>query len=193
MPLTTYTAGEVLTASSLNANFSFAAGAGAFKYITGASFTTQSTISMPASTFTSTYKTYKVELVVTAATNNFQAAVRVNVAGVSQTAATYVWSYGLFTTSGTFSGGGASPSATPYIIGGDTNGGVMGEITVFDPTNASSKTHYTSLSFGDVGGASGTYTGGAFWNGNVAHDGLTFTTSAGTITGYYRVYGLSES
>jgi hypothetical protein len=29
MPLTTYTAGEVLTAASLNANFSFAAGAGA--------------------------------------------------------------------------------------------------------------------------------------------------------------------
>jgi hypothetical protein len=33
MPLTTYTAGEVLTASSLNANFSFAAGAGSLTLV----------------------------------------------------------------------------------------------------------------------------------------------------------------
>jgi hypothetical protein len=49
MPLTTYTAGEVLTAASLNANFSFAAGAGAVAQVK--STTKSDTFTMSSSTF----------------------------------------------------------------------------------------------------------------------------------------------
>jgi hypothetical protein len=66
MPLTTYTPGEVLTAASLNDNLTYLDGKGSgLVYITGASFSSATTISMAASVFTSTYKTYQVVFQVT--------------------------------------------------------------------------------------------------------------------------------
>ena len=162
-------------------------------YITGASFTAQGTVSMAAGTFTTTYKNYQVELVVTSCSAQVQINVRVNAAGTPQTGASYFWGTGQFNTAGAFSGTGAGSSSTPQIMGTDGTRGTMGQINVFDPTNASSYTHVTAGSFGNISGGTGTIYGGYFYNSAAAHDGLTFTTSSGTITGYYRVYGLSES
>ena len=69
MPLTTYTAGEVLTASSLNANFSFAASAGALKYLTGGSFTSVAAVNLAANTFTATYRNYLININITASSD----------------------------------------------------------------------------------------------------------------------------
>jgi len=162
-------------------------------YITGAPFTAQGTVSMAAGTFTTTYKNYQVELVVTSCSAQVQINVRVNAAGTPQTGASYFWGTGQFNTGGAFSGTGAGSSSTPQIMGTDGTRGTMGQINVFDPTNASSYTHVTAGSFGNISGGTGTIYGGYFYNATAAHDGLTFTTSSGTITGYYRVYGLSES
>ena len=162
-------------------------------YITGAPFTTQSTISMPAGTFTSTYKNYKVQLVITAASGYFLVNVRVNNAGTPRTGASYYWAYGLARTDGAWNGAGAGNSSTPTVMGGDPTRCTSGEITVFDPTNASGRTHYNAISMADAGGVTGAMNGGVFYSTAEANDGLTFTTSANTITGYYRVYGFSES
>tara|TARA_R110000868_G_C10762548_1_gene754022 strand:- start:262 stop:999 length:738 start_codon:yes stop_codon:yes gene_type:complete len=162
-------------------------------YVGGASFTGQGTVSMPTATFTSTYKNYQVELVVTSCSAQVQINVRVNAAGTPQTGASYFWGTGQFNTGGAFSGTGAGSSSTPQIMGTDGTRGTMGQINVFDPTNASSYTHVTAGSFGNISGGTGTIYGGYFYNSTAAHDGLTFTTSSGTITGYWRAYGLSES
>ena len=53
-----YTSGQIVQAVPTGIN-------SAFVYLAGASFTAQSTVGMPAGTFTSTYKNYQVELVVT--------------------------------------------------------------------------------------------------------------------------------
>jgi len=59
MPLTTYTAGQVLTAASLNANFSFAAGNGMSLISATTIGTTVSSVTV-SSAFSSTYDNYQI-------------------------------------------------------------------------------------------------------------------------------------
>lgn len=162
-------------------------------YITGASFSAQSTVSMAASTFTATYKNYIVYLDITSVSAQLQVSVRVNNAGTPRTAASYFWGTGVMSTAGTFSGTGSGSSSTPQIVGADGTRGYHGQINVFDPTNASSYTEVTAAGNGNISGTNGAIFGGYFYNAAEANDGLTFVTSTGTMTGFYRVYGLSES
>jgi hypothetical protein len=162
-------------------------------FITGAAFSAQSSVGMAAGTFTSTYKNYQVELVVTSCSAQLQILPRVNAAGVSQSGANYFWGTGIMNTGGAFTGTGAGSSTSPQLMGTDATRGTMGNIMVFDPLNASSYTHVTAQSMGNIGGVSGSIYSGYFYNATAAHDGLTFVTSTGNMTGYYRVYGLSES
>ena len=162
-------------------------------YITGASFSAQSTVSMAASTFTATYKNYIVYLDITSVSAQLQVSVRVNNAGTPRTAASYFWGTGVMSTAGTFVGSGSGSSSTPQIVGADGTRGYHGQINVFDPTNASSYTEVTAAGNGNISGTNGAIFGGYFYNAAEANDGLTFVTSTGTMTGFYRVYGLSES
>ena len=180
------------SASVFRAN-AVAATASGLVYITGATFTTQSTVSMAASTFTATYKNYIVYLDITSVSAQLQVSVRVNNAGTPRTAASYFWGTGVMSTAGTFVGTGSGSSSTPQIVGADGTRGYHGQINVFDPTNASSYTEVTAAGNGNVGGTNGAIFGGYFYNATEANDGLTFVTSTGTMTGFYRVYGLSES
>ena len=162
-------------------------------YITGAPFTAQGTVSMAASVFTATYKNYQVYLDITSVSTQLQVAVRVNNAGTPRTAASYFWGTGVMNTAGAYTGSGSGSSATPYIVGADGTRGYGGLISVFDPTNASGYTNVTAAGNGNISGTNGSIFGGYFYNAAEAHDGLTFVTSTGTMTGFYRVYGLSES
>jgi hypothetical protein len=96
-------------------------------------------------------------------------------------------------TAAAYTGSGAGSSSTPQIVGADGTRGYGGLISVFDPTNASSYTHVSAAGNGNVSGTNGAIFGAYFYNATEAHDGLTFVTSTGTMTGFYRVYGLSES
>ena len=162
-------------------------------YITGAAFSAQSTVSMAASTFTSTYKHYQGFLDITSVSAQLQVSVRVNNAGTPRTAASYFWGTGVMNTAGSYTGSGAGSSSTPQIVGADGTRGYHGQINVFDPTNASSYTEVTAAGNGNISGTNGAIFGGYFYNAAEANDGLTFVTSTGNMTGFYRVYGLSES
>ena len=162
-------------------------------FITGAAFTAQSSVGMAAGTFTSTYKNYQVELVVTSVSTQLQILPRVNASGVSQSGANYFWGTGIMNTAGAFTGTGSGSSASPQLLGADGTRGTMANLMVFDPLNASSYTHVTAQSMGNIAGINGSIYSGYFYNATAAHDGLTFVTSTGNMTGYYRVYGLSES
>ena len=162
-------------------------------YITGAAFSAQSTVSMAASTFTSTYKNYQVFLDITSVSAQLQVSVRVNNAGTPRTAASYFWGTGVMNTAAAYTGSGSGSSSTPQIVGADGTRGYHGQINVFDPTNASSYTEVTAAGNGNISGTNGAIFGGYFYNAAEANDGLTFVTSTGNMTGFYRVYGLSES
>jgi hypothetical protein len=165
-------------------------------YITGASFTSATTISMAAGVFTSTYKTYQIVFTATAAAGDGQFSARINVAGTPITAANYFGNSSRFPYSGTSPETSVSSSATSINIGAFTSTfGILPQytFTVNEPTNASLKTQFYATGTG-VNNANATaviFAGGAY---NVANatDGLTWIAGQ-AITGYYRVYGLSES
>lgn len=91
MPLTTYTAGEVLTAASLNANLSFAASspASGLTFINSTTFTTATNVSLPANTFSATYRNYRVMLQVTALTADALFTMRLRASGTDNTTSNY--------------------------------------------------------------------------------------------------------
>jgi hypothetical protein len=161
-------------------------------YITGASFSSATTISMAAGVFTSTYKTYQVVFQITSGSDS-QISVRVNNAGTPRTAANY---YGLSTRSA-FSGvtTTASTAGTSLNLSASTNTfGYFAQLTgyVFSPTIA----ERTQMAFIGAGSndsnSPANITAGGTYAVAEATDGLTFICGAAQ-TGFYRVYGLSES
>jgi hypothetical protein len=157
-------------------------------YVTGATFTAQTTVGMAAGVFTSTYKNYVVLLDVTSGgSGDSEVTFRVNNAGAARTAANYYAARTRVNSGGTVTttGYNATTSAGLIVGAGTTGDGVS--INVYDPTNASS---YTSWS--GHGGFQGFSTFGGMYNVQEANDGLTFIFAASS-TGFYRVYGYSES
>jgi hypothetical protein len=192
MPLTTYTSGEVLTAASLNANFAFAAAPAGLVYITGASFTSATNIQMDVGTFTSTYKTYQVVFQVTSG-SDCQFSVRVNNAGTPRTGGDY---FGYSTRSAPTGVTATATSAqTSLNIGAQTNtNGYWSQYVayVFSPTETL-KTQFVFVGNGSNDSNAPAYiTAGGTYSIAEANDGLTFLLG-GASTGFYRVYGLSES
>lgn len=170
------------------------------RYITGAPFTAQGTISMPASTFTTTYKTYQVILQITAASTDIDVLCRVNVAGSpNTTSGAYVWGKGGVFYNASSNDQGNQTSQTSALINEVRNSSYMAYATnsliVYDPANSGTMTTANGTWVGgiDNNGIGATGFCGFSMTATAANDGLTFVTSTGTITGFYRVYGLSES
>lgn len=170
------------------------------RYITGAPFTTQNTVSMPAGTFTTAYKTYQVILQITAASTDIDVLCRVNVAGSpNTTAGQYVWGKGGVFYNSAANDQGSSTSQTSALINEVRNSSYMAygtnSLIVYDPANSATMTTANGTWVGaiDNNGIGATGFNGFSMTATAANDGLTFLTSTGTITGFYRVYGLNES
>jgi hypothetical protein len=170
------------------------------RYITGASFTAQGTISMPASTFTTTYKTYQVILQITAASTDIDVLCRVNVAGSpNSTSGAYAWGKGGVFYNSAANDQGNATSQTSALINEVRNSSYIAYATnsliVYDPANSGTMTTANGTWVGgiDNNGIGATGFCGFSMTSTAANDGLTFVTSSGTITGFYRVYGFNES
>ena len=162
---------------------------GSYSYITGASFSAVSTLSMAAGVFTSTYKNYMVVLDITSGSADYDLDIRVNNAGTPRTATNYFGGSQFVNNGGAGSTSGTSGLGFFSDFIRQTPGGGGSTIMVYDPTNASSYTAITTIS----GGRYFTTSGGHYAVAE-ANDGLTFLTAgANTITGFYRVYGLGEA
>jgi pyrroline-5-carboxylate reductase len=166
-------------------------------YITGASFSAQTTVSMAAGVFTSTYKTYLV-IFQTVASTFININMRVNASGSPVTTGNYAQAVSLVNTAGSVTGIGTGSGTALSLVATDSSSPFPGyaAITVYDPANASSNTGATFTSYGSIAagaGTSGLSNGGLRFNSNAAHDGLTFIAASGNMTGFYRVYGISES
>jgi hypothetical protein len=188
MPLTTYTAGEVLTAASLNNNFTFAAGAGGLVQVTSVSFSASSAVAFAAGVFDATYDNYRVllEFVPSA---NCALSCQVNVSGSAQTANQYFGNRYNIRVDNTTN---ANPGTSHLIMGANSSTPAHNtlSIDVFKPADAAVKTTWHGTWYG--ANAATTFDGGvtaALYNVAEADDGLTFTPSTGTITGKYTVYG----
>jgi len=188
MPLTSYTSGQILTASSLNANFTFAAGG--LVSITQASntFTAVSAITFDTNTFTTTHKNYRAIITIRAATLDTTLTGRYRTSGTNNTSAIYSQN---------------SPGNPTAVGVSNQTSFDMGQMdaTVYfycltldfiDPQVAGPCAAMGNLLYLDSATA---YQGRAINLGvyNTAQfDSFTIISSAGTLTGTYRVYGYSE-
>lgn len=193
MPLTTYTAGEVLTASSLNSNFAIAGG---LQYVTGATFTTATTVSLPTNTFTSTYRNYKLIFEINALTADADFNMRLRASGTDYAGSQYNTTFiGTFSTGATTSA--TANSQTSWVLG-EADSAIPTYQMTMDIISPQAAT-YTSVqgSYNFVVKASTASVGrsGTYWINNVGQfDSLTFISSvASSISGNYRVYGYRES
>ena len=191
MPLTTYTAGQVLTASSLNANLSFAASAGGLVCVK-AETALSGTSTVANNVFTSDYSNYTIMMRYTTTGNNSIQA-RLRVGGVSASGANY--------NSQLIAAVGASPSSN--LVTGDTsvqfctasNGDfkssavielfspAIAEATNFQIMNNPSLAGYTTVRY---------YSWAANHTVTTAYDGIEFF-CAGTMAGTYAIYGYSKT
>lgn len=184
MPLTTYTAGQVLTAASLNANF---AAAGGLQFIKAQTIgTTVSSVTVTGA-FSADYDNYLITVTggVASTSNNLYLTLGATATGYSY-AGIYV-QYSSATVNGT-----ATNVATYFDAGYGTTNTLSGRIELESPflakrtifrSNATSSTTTTFMN---------NYQG--FLNDATSYTAFTLTASSGTWTGgTIRVYGYKNS
>jgi hypothetical protein len=162
--------------------------------VASTSFTTQTTVSMPASTFTSTYSNYIVFLNVNS-TGSAAAAttIRVNNAGTPRATNGYYGGAGGYTSAGTTVGY-ASNNAAGFRVGDQSTSTVQAfQINVYNPASASIKTTMSvnGFTYTDTVVNAQALGGGCIYFTAEANDGLTFV-FANTCSGAYAVYGVAS-
>ena len=170
--------------------------AGGLVFLAGASFSAVTSVSLAASTFTSTYQNYKLFFNLTSAgTDAANINVRMRASGTDNSTSNY---------SSGMAGIGANASTGSIVGSGLTNW----PLTIMQSTTAKmaitfdlfSPQEATNTKF--VGGSTGVnsgvsiemfYSGGGVFNAATQFDALSFISSAGNITGSYKVYGYTNS
>jgi len=193
MPLTTYTAGQVLTASSLNANLSFASTNGGLVHI---NTTTWSGVSATIdNVFSSTYTHYKIIASATACTGGAAEIItRLRVGGVSATASNYSSARnGYNFSSGVINADVANAAGYWFLYrtngSASIGGGFTGSMDISYPAVATP----TWIAGTSVDGAYQASAGG-YHNVSTAYDGIIFThNGGGTVTGTVSIFGYAKS
>jgi hypothetical protein len=167
-------------------------GSSALTFLTGTSFTTASTVSLPTSTFTSTYTNYLIEFTITAcsAANDF--GVRGRTSGTDLSTSVYDYAVnGGKTNSTTYTFGGASADRM-YIASMSTATPYRGSIRLFSP-QTTANTYMSTSGVGVESSVAATANAMGIARSSAQFDSVTLFPSTGTVTGFYNVYGLSNS
>jgi len=156
--------------------------------INGASFTAQSSISLPNNTFTSTYDSYRIVFTNIIGSANVILGLRWRKAGTDNTSNIYYGSMGIITWAGVSGSGASSAPSTRAPI--QTLATTFGQLS-FDVTQPLVRPMVSG-----TGMAAGPEDRGqffsAFINGSDTFDSATFFPASGTITGSYVVYGYKK-
>jgi hypothetical protein len=156
-------------------------------FITGAAFSSVTTITFPNSTFTSTYDFYKVIFAMKADSSAYDVSLQFrDNSGTKSTANYYSAFNGLIYTG---SAANVTTSAgTSAAIGSVGVGGGNFDMTVVQPTDATIRTTVAATSFGNDRGRAG----GLIYIPTEEHTGLVIT-ATGNVSGFYKVYGYQNS
>lgn len=196
MALTTFVSGQVLTAAQLNDSY---AAVGGLRPITSASFTTQTSVSLPNSTFTSSYQNYLLMFDLTAvATGTGDVTLRFRASGTDDSNANY--NYGF---AGPAFGSGATAtfnaaSATSFKVGEINSSYAQRyalQLNVIRPQTATQSIIQGQASVMNTAGTVAfVMSGGGVFAATTQFDALTIISSlASAMTGSYRVYAYSNS
>ena len=191
MPLTTYTAGEVLTAASLNDNFTFAANSGALVVVKAETAFSAVANTFADGVFTSAYTNYRIVIRYQTSTSA-ELAMQLRAATVD-TATGYNYQRLLAETTSVSAV--RSTSQTSAFVGQD--GGAfwclttlelsapqLAEQTVYQAVNTRNSGAYTSPMIVQYFGNQSATT---------QFDGIKFLVASGFTTGSYSIYGYSKT
>ena len=163
--------------------------AGGLVFITGASFTAAASVSLPTSTFTSTYENYKILLTITVSSvDAVNIRARLRAAGTDNTTSNYnVGGLGRTFAGATVTQESASDTGFYFFNAGSTTGAYV-SLDVFGPQ----LTQNTAINSQTTNQVAGNFNGNLF-KATTSFDAMTFFPASGTITGNYRVYGYTNS
>ena len=165
-------------------------------FLTGASFTTVTNFSLPANTFTATYTNYRFFLQLTAVTADSDFTMRLRAAGTDNTTSNYrSSSNGILSTGSGFNVVG--DGQTSFNMAESDPGLNLYSVVldIFSPQAANNTIIAGSLS-GLNKASSGVFGvhASCTFNATTSFDSLTFISStASSITGFYKVYGYANS
>ena len=188
MPLTTYTAGEVLTAASLNANLSFAASspAGGLTLVTSASGSAAASIIID-NCFSSTYENYRILFVGKTSADIF-CTIQLRVGGVA--AATNYATQMMNASGSSVSAARLTAQTSGRIFASNSDDTNAASIDIFKP-NLAIATGYSVLN-ANMSGTIDQYVITGRHSTATAYDGFAVTPASGTITATIYVYGYSK-
>ena len=166
--------------------------AGGLVYLTGASFSAAASVSLPASTFTSTYTNYRLHIQITSASGTFTLTGRMRASGTDNTAAKYQSGSPGCDYNGSATNLSNNDSTSFNLKGGSSSGTWAGVFDIMQPQLAQETTIY-----GQINGYNGAVTFGNAMNmaqnTTSIFDSFSFIAATSTITGYYKVYGYTNS
>ena len=165
-------------------------------YLTGATFTAATSVSLPDDTFTATYRNYRMLLDITAVTSDADFTMRMRASGADNTSAVYnSMQYGL-NDAGTASNVNQS-NQTSWNVGEQDAVEVRYAlvIDIIRPQIAAITNVSMTNQFVNKAAANNFMrVGGMLYGGTTQFDSLSFISSvASSITGQYRVYGYANS
>jgi hypothetical protein len=150
------------------------------------SFSAVASISAPASTFTSTYKNYRVLVNATSVSATELIYLRVRAAGTDLTTNTYKWAIvnNSYTNSSTADGSG---SANVIQIAYSPTTNSRFHFDIYNPQTANN-----TFATYQMATSSQTWVGGGMVNNTTSYDSFTLLMVAGNMTGSMSVYGYNE-
>jgi hypothetical protein len=142
--------------------------------------------------FTATYANYFINFEITQNTSNANIGFRFRVGGADNSTSNYLYTITGLNTASSADNIVASGQTTSLFTKGFATGVVAANMNFFGP-QLSKTTAITSASYGtSTSGQGAHFTGAGLFNASTQFDGITFITSAGTMTGTIRVYGYNN-
>ena len=160
-------------------------------YITGASFTSVSSVSLPDDTFTSTYRNYRIILEITSGSATYSQ-LRGRTSGVDYSTGTYTFAcMGLTSSPATQNTG--SSTATGWRLATTDNNRSIATIDLLSPQVSGNTTYMANMYGGDpVTSGNIVFVSAGIAGTSNQFDAATFVFTS-SFTGYYRVYGYADS
>ena len=185
MPLTTYTAGQVLTAASLNSNFAVI---GCEVIQASTTFTTASAVNVN-NVFTAGYKKHTILIDFTAKSTSLQVFVKLRNAGTDRSTAYYSGMFGAdYASAATVYGSRANNATSGFPVTLSSSSlSTQVEIDFFGATDSATTTTFRGF-VPDTSNAYGLHNGGIHAV-VAASDGFSIIASTGTISGSYTILG----
>ena len=167
---------------------------GGLQYISGTSFATATSVSLPTSSFTSTYRNYRLLFTITALTSNANFSARLRASGTDNTTSNYFTTlYGTNSAGSSAANASGSQSSWSFQSLVTTSPAYSFAIDIMSPEVAE-----RTMLIGGFNSHDGTNsfarTGTWLFNATTQFDSFTFISDvASSISGSYRLYGYSEN